>query len=143
VKKIKLLRDTGLFDDSPLAIGDVHVRPIDVAAKLLFKHWRYNKGDKDVALLRVVAEGTRNGAKIQKVIELVDRFDPARSISAMARTTGYTACAAARLLANGEMREFGIIPPEFLVRSEKYSNFIYDYLRKRGVHWADIGKKLL
>ena len=51
----------------------------------------------------------------------------------MARTTGYTATSALRLLASGLYNEVGISPPEFIGRIPKCADFILAELGKRNV----------
>ena len=51
----------------------------------------------------------------------------------MARTTGYTATAALRLLAAGLYNEPGIAPPELIGRTCGPFDFIIRCLRERGV----------
>jgi lysine 6-dehydrogenase len=46
---------------------------------------------------------------------MVDRFDEERGVTSMARTTGYTAAIVARMVARGEIREKGVLPPETAV----------------------------
>jgi saccharopine dehydrogenase-like NADP-dependent oxidoreductase len=51
----------------------------------------------------------------------------------MARTTGYTATMAVRLLAKGLFRETGVIPPEVVGRDEACVGFLLDGLAERSV----------
>lgn len=51
----------------------------------------------------------------------------------MARTTGYTATAAVHALARGLWSRPGVAPPELLGRERPCFDFIFDYLRDRGI----------
>jgi saccharopine dehydrogenase-like NADP-dependent oxidoreductase len=51
----------------------------------------------------------------------------------MARTTGYTATAAVRMLAEGWYNEPGITPPELIGRYKEPCDFMIDCLRQRHV----------
>jgi saccharopine dehydrogenase-like NADP-dependent oxidoreductase len=64
---------------------------------------------------------------------MFDRADAQTGISSMARTTGYTATAAVRMLVEGLFDDHGIIPPEFLGRRPECVDFIIDNLAERGV----------
>ena len=46
------------------------------------------------------------------MFHLLDRYDRATGTTSMARTTGYTCTAVARLVASGGYRRAGISPPE-------------------------------
>jgi saccharopine dehydrogenase-like NADP-dependent oxidoreductase len=51
----------------------------------------------------------------------------------MARTTGYTATAAARMLIEGLYKEPGIAPPELIGRHKEPCDFMLRHLRERQV----------
>jgi hypothetical protein len=51
----------------------------------------------------------------------------------MARTTGYTATVAVRMLAAGLYRERGISPPELVGRHQACVDFMLSGLEERGV----------
>ena len=51
----------------------------------------------------------------------------------MARTTGYTATAAANLFLDGLFKEKGVFPPELVGKHENCFNYILDYLKSRNV----------
>ena len=66
-------------------------------------------------------------------LNLLDRYDPATKTTSMARTTGYTATAAVRLVASGGFTRKGISPPEFIGRTPGGWEFIRAELAKRNV----------
>jgi saccharopine dehydrogenase-like NADP-dependent oxidoreductase len=51
----------------------------------------------------------------------------------MARTTGYTATVAARMLATGLYDQTGISPPEFVGRHQECVDFMLEGLAERGL----------
>ena len=55
----------------------------------------------------------------------------------MARTTGYTATAAARMLLAGLYTRKGVSPPEYIGFDEKCTRFILDDLSQRGVIYKE------
>ena len=55
----------------------------------------------------------------------------------MARTTGYTCTAAARLIIKGMFDRKGICPPEFLGQKEEVYNALIEDLWKRNVILKD------
>jgi hypothetical protein len=69
------------------------------------------------------------------VIELLDRYDETTHTSSMARTTGYTATAAVRLIAEGLYKQPGIIPPEKIGREHRCVEFMLKNLAERKVFY--------
>ena len=131
--KIQLLRDIGFFSPEAIEIDGATIRPIDLATSLLFPMWQMHDGDEDFTFLRVVVDGHDGVQPVRLRYEMLDRFDRRTGTSSMARTTGYTATMAARLMADGGVDETGIIPPERIGRSSDDVEFILAGLRERGV----------
>ena len=51
----------------------------------------------------------------------------------MARTTGYTATAAANMFLDGLFSEKGVFPPELVGKHEQCFNYFINYLKERNV----------
>jgi saccharopine dehydrogenase-like NADP-dependent oxidoreductase len=134
-ERMRMLRETGFFSDEPITIGNQHVRPLDVTARLLFDAWQYQQNERDLTAMRVIVEGAERGAHVRYVYDLLDRYDDATGISSMARTTGYTCTAAVRLLAAGRYADTGITPPERLGSDATRFDFIFDDLARHGVRY--------
>jgi saccharopine dehydrogenase-like NADP-dependent oxidoreductase len=113
------------------------VRPIDLTARLLFPMWHLPAGEGDLTVMQVVIDGHQAGARVRYTYDLLDRFDHAAGVHSMARTTGYTATVALRLLAEGKYTRHGVIPPEFLAREEGCVPFLLAGLAQRGVHYHE------
>ena len=135
VKYIKVLRETGFFSNDPLLVNGKQVRPLDVTAKLLFPVWELKKGEEDYTMLRVIIKGKENGADKRYTYNLFDRFDKETNTTSMARTTGYTCTAIAKLFSKGKITHKGICPPEFIGVEKENFEFILDYLTERGVQY--------
>jgi lysine 6-dehydrogenase len=106
------LRDSGFLATEPIAIGGQQVAPLQVTAKLLFDQWRLQPGERDQTVMQVVVEGERGGQRVRHTYDLLDFYDAANDVTSMARTTGYTCTAVARLVAASTFRQPGICPPE-------------------------------
>lgn len=132
-ERIRMLRETGFFSETPIDVDGVSVRPIDVATRLLFPMWQMGEGDEDITIMRIVVEGQGPKGSVRTTYDLVDRYDRATGTTAMARTTGYTATTAVRMLAAGLWSEAGVIPPERLGRDVACTEFILAGLRERGI----------
>jgi lysine 6-dehydrogenase len=64
---------------------------------------------------------------------LFDRMDDRTGTSSMARTTGYTCTAVARLVLEGGFSRAGIIAPEMVAAEGDCFDRVLGYLRERGV----------
>lgn len=129
------LRDAGFFATSALHVGGTSVTPREVTSRLLFPHWAYAEGERDVTILRVEVTGVgRDGSPSARRWLLVDRPDEARTgrLSSMARTTGFPAAIVARWLSEGVLREPGTHPPESLGMHGLAAPML-DALAQRGV----------
>ncbi|MEE2902210.1 MAG: saccharopine dehydrogenase C-terminal domain-containing protein [Myxococcota bacterium] len=133
IDKMKVLRDGGFFDTEPVEIKGQRIRPIDLTCKLLFRSWKLEEGEADLTVMKVIIEGIRDGERKRFTYDLLDHYDSETKTHSMARTTGYTATAAVRLLANKLYNEPGVCPPEFLGKHEECVRFMLDELAKRNV----------
>ena len=88
-------------------------------------------------VMKVFVEGERDGQKLRHSFDLVDHYDPKTETHSMARTTGYTATMAIRLLAEGLYTEKGVIPPELIGQHKECVDFMLAGLRERGVVYQE------
>lgn len=141
IEKMILLRETGLFGTEPVEVGPadarVRVRPVDLTSKLLFPMWKLQPGEADVTVLRVIIEGSKLGKKTRWTYDLFDTYDAQTNVHSMARTTGYTATAAVRMLAKGLFTDAGVFPPELIGLREPCVTFLRKELEERGVIYRE------
>lgn len=137
IEKMAVFRATGLFDTEEIEIGGTRIRPLDFTARLLFPRWKLRAGEGDLTVMQVVVEGEKNGSDIRHQYDLLDRYDTATDTHSMARTTGYTATMAIRMLAAGLYDRKGISPPEFVGRNPDCVKFMLEGLARRGVIYRD------
>jgi saccharopine dehydrogenase-like NADP-dependent oxidoreductase len=128
---MRVLRETGFFSKEPIEIRGQTIRPLDLSARLLFPMWKLGEQEEEFTVMRVSVEGPAR----TYTYDLLDRYDAATQTSSMARTTGYTATGAARLVLEGGYRHPGISPPEYLGKSEENFRFMLKHLADRGVHY--------
>ena len=132
---MKLFCDTGLFSQRPVRVGEQEVVPRDLTSALLFQHWEMREGDEDITVMRVMAEGMKDHRKVIFAAALHDEYDRNEGIHSMARTTGYAATSAVRLMASGKLGLKGIITPEDLGRKPELAQFMLEEQEKRGVSY--------
>ena len=130
---MRVLRDAGFFSKDPIDIQGNSIRPIDLTSRLLFPLWQLGDDEEEFTVMLVEMEGFENGENSRVRYVLYDRFDTKTRISSMARTTGYTCCAVARLIASGRFSRKGICPPEYVGREEGCFREVIRFLESRGV----------
>ena len=131
IELMRVLRHAGYFSKDPVAVGGVTVRPLDVTSQLLFPKWTFEEEEADLTVMRVLAEGTRDGRRVRHTWDLFDRYDPVTKLRSMPRTTGYAATSMAVLLLRGAYREPGVHPPELLSRVPGLVDaFLAEYARR-------------
>jgi saccharopine dehydrogenase-like NADP-dependent oxidoreductase len=133
IEIMKIFRESGFFSEEQIEINGKNIKPLEVTSKLLFNQWKLNEGDEDITVLKVVIEGIKDGKKYRYTYDMVDRYDKEKGITSMARTTGYTCTATARLVLKGVFDRKGICPPEFLGQKEEVYNALIEDLWKRNV----------
>ncbi len=133
-QNIMVLKESGFFDTEEMEINGASIRPLDFTSKILFEEWKLNPGDKEFTAMMVRIKGIDGGKEKEITYHLLDRFHEETQISSMARTTGYTATAAANLILEGRYGRIGINPPEYLGESGKENfEFILKYLQERDI----------
>jgi lysine 6-dehydrogenase len=141
-ERVRALRDSGFFAETPVRAGDTLVRPIELSAALLFEAWRYVPGEADLTVMQVVVEGRGPRGRERHRYDLLDRADPQTGLSSMARTTGFTCSAAVRLVASGAYARAGVTPPETLGGVAGCARSIFADLERRGVRFRHEEKAL-
>ncbi len=130
---MRIFRDAGFLNLTPIQVKDASVRPIDVTASLLSPQWMYGQDEADLTVMRLVISGEEDRKPATYTYDLYDEYDPATGTLSMARTTGYTCTAVARLVLDGDYSQKGICPPEFVGRADGCRERVEEYLEDRGV----------
>jgi len=131
---MKVFRDSGFFSDEEIIINNLPIRPVDLTSKLLFKHWKPQKNEDEFTIMKLVIKGKEADKAKEYIYTIFDRFDSESGISSMARTTGYTCTAVARLLLEDNLRNKGISPPEYIGAIPGYSDRILNMLRQKNIN---------
>ena len=133
VERIRALRDSGFFATEEVEIRGRKVRPLDFTSAVLFKQWRLHEEDDEFTVMRIIVEGEEGGRAKHIQYDLFDRRDRATGFSSMARTTGFPAAAAARLVLDGKFGRKGVCPPELIGADEAAFRAVLDELAARNV----------
>jgi lysine 6-dehydrogenase len=134
--KVRLLFDLGLTDMKPIEVDGKRVIPRHLLIQRLEAVLPWEKDD--VVLLRVEARGKgarekgikRSSGQRMITYELVDYADRRSGLTAMERTTGFSAAVVALMLGRGEVGCAGAFTGENCVPSAAYIN----ELRERGLN---------
>ena len=113
------------------------IRPIDFTARLLFPKWKLKEEEVDITVMKVVVEGRKDGRKVRYTYDLLDKYDPATRTHSMARTTGYTATVALRMIADGLYTHKGITVPEYIGKQAECVEYMLKGLKARGVFYRE------
>jgi len=128
-ERIKLLKALGFFDEKPVKVGDFNVSPRRVAARLLESRLTMPKVE-DVVIMRIEVTGIKKGKKVARTF---DMFDKKRGVTAMARTTAYTASIVAQLVAKKIVKDKGVVPPEKLGMNPSFHGKFLSEVKKRNI----------
>ena len=131
--QILTLKKAGFLDETPMDLKGRRISPKDFTAKILLDDWQLNPGDREFTIMRVTIEGDCDGKPLEIEYELYDEYDTETQITSMARTTGYTATAAASMIMEGHFTNKGVLPPESIGENAECFDFIMDYLEKRDI----------
>ncbi len=142
IEKIVTLRETGFFDKNKIAVNGAKIRPLDLTAQLLFQKWKLNRNDKDLTVMRIIVEGKKAEKKLRYTFELLDRHDSSTNTHSMARTTGYTATLALRMIAQGLYDRKGLSAPEFIGQRPECVRYMLRGLENRGVVYKEIAETI-
>lgn len=129
IEYVRVLRDAGFLSADPIRVRGVEVRPIDLTAALLLPQWRLEPAEPEFTLMEVVVR-TNDRAVTYR---LYDTTEEKTGFSSMARTTGYTATAAARLILRGQFTRKGICPPEYMSAAPGCFDSVLSHLAARRV----------
>jgi saccharopine dehydrogenase-like NADP-dependent oxidoreductase len=135
IEHIRLLRDSGFFSKEPVRVGEASIRPLDLTARILFPIWTFGEGEEDITVMTVEVSGEEEGTARTYRYSLFDRYDPETGTSSMARTTGYTCTAVARLVLDGLFGRHGVTPPEGLGAEEGIFEAVLNDLKAHNVEY--------
>jgi saccharopine dehydrogenase-like NADP-dependent oxidoreductase len=135
IEHMRLLRDTGFFSKEPIQVGQASVRPLDLTARILFPLWAFGEGEEDITVMTVDLRGEEEGKPRSYHYSLFDRYDSESGTSSMARTTGYTCTAVARLVLGGAVARRGVIPPERLCQDRGIFEAVLEDLKAHRIEY--------
>ena len=134
VEYVQVLKQSGFFDTTEIEINGNKVSPLEVTSKVLFNEWKLGDTEEEITVMRITLKGENLAGKIEEVVyTLHDQYCRETNTSSMARTTGYTAAAAANILLENKFSEKGVFPPELVGKHEVCFYYFLSYLEQRNI----------
>ena len=143
VEYVRVLKESGFLDQDTINVNGMEVSKMDFTCKMLFKEWKLEENEEEITVMRVRLIGeNESGEKEEITYHLHDEFCTKTNTSSMARTTGYTATAAANLFLEGIFKEKGVFPPELVGKHKTCFDYFMTYLKERNIHYKKSVRKI-
>ncbi len=137
VEYVRVLKESGFFSEDKVEVNGSQVSPLDFTSKILFNEWKLGETEEELTVMRVTVKGENANGQVEEVVyNLHDEYCKDTETSSMARTTGYTATAAANLFLDGLFAEKGVFPPELVGKHEACFKYFLNYLKERNIHYV-------
>ncbi len=143
IDEMRAMKAAGDFDKTLVDAGGGNMRTrVSITAEKLEPELRLKSGEKDITIMRVSVTGQLDGQEVTFAWDLYDEHDGTNH--SMARTTGYSATMAARMLLQGGFDIGpGVVLPEILGANHPAAiDFMLRGLATRGVVYKPTGPGL-
>jgi saccharopine dehydrogenase-like NADP-dependent oxidoreductase len=136
VEYIRVLKESGFLSKKKVDVNGKQVSPMEFTSKILFKEWKLGETEKEFTIMRVTLRGKNTSGQQEEIVyNMYDEYCEETGTSSMARTTGYTATAAANMFLEGLFSGKGVFPPELVGKHEACFDYILAYLEERSIHY--------
>ena len=132
VEKVKLLRELGFFGEEPVTVLGAEVMPKLVSARIFEKSLTMPEVG-DLLAMMIEVSGVKDGEKKGFRYHVLEYHDHESGVSAMARTTAYTASIVAGILVDGGIKMKGVIPMEKLGADHQFVKKVFKEHGKRDI----------
>ena len=99
------------LSDEPLAGLPCEISPHQWMAKLMEPQLQYKANEKDLAVMRDVFVGVKDGKKKKMTCDLLIERDLKTGLLAMSLGVGYPASIVAQMIGRGEIQKRGVLSP--------------------------------
>lgn len=142
IEIMRIMRETGFFNKEVIDVNGIQISPLEFTSKLLFPKWKLEEGEADITIMKIIVAGVKGSDEIRYTWDLFDTYDPVTKVHSMARTTGYTATMAVRMVASGLYSKKGVSAPEYIGKESTCVDFILNGLKQRGVIYNESLEKI-
>jgi saccharopine dehydrogenase-like NADP-dependent oxidoreductase len=122
--KVTILKEMGLLSREPVVVDGAQVVPKKLLDVLLYPRVRLGEDERDITVFRVEALGEKEGRPRKYKIKMVDRYDEVLGFTSMARTTSFTGAIVARMIARGDLKASGVLPPEQVITGPLFDRLV-------------------
>jgi lysine 6-dehydrogenase len=137
VEYVKVLKESGFFDTEKVEVNGTLISPMEFTSQILFNEWKLGETEEEITVFRVSIKGENTkGERMEVVYSMHDEYCAETETSSMARTTGYTATAAANLFLEGLFSEKGVFPPELVGKHKVCFDYFLNYLEERNITYV-------
>ena len=105
------LKKLGFLSEDPVEGLEGTVSPMDFMEKHLGPQLAYQDDEKDLIAMINIFEGLQGNKKMRFTSSMLIERDLDTGILAMSKGVAYTACIVAKMIANGEIKEKGVLSP--------------------------------
>ncbi len=116
--KFKTMIDLGLCSSEEITANYANITPRSVFAELLTKHLPADEPDYVLIQLEFIGEKDNEMKRLR--YDIVDKFDETTNLSAMMRTTAFSASIIAQMTARGDVKLRGATPQEKAIDADKF-----------------------
>ena len=139
IEYINVLKKSGFFNEEHIVVNGISISPLEFSSKILFNEWKLGDTEEEITVMRITLKGTNKIGESKTIVyNLHDEYCTKTNASSMARTTGFTATAAANLFLDGLFSEKGVFPPELIGKHENCFHYFLDYLKERNVIYTKV-----
>jgi lysine 6-dehydrogenase len=131
-ERVRFLDECGLLSREPIAFDGGEIVPFEAFSRIIHPRVRLEEGEHDITVLRVKVRGEKDGSAVTYEFNMVDRYDPEKGVTSMAKTTSYTAAIVARMIGSEEVDVKGYVGAGKAVRGELFKKLLEE-LDERGV----------
>ena len=125
-QRIRVLTEMGLTSTKPVRVGSVDVSPREFLLRCAPPP---DVKVKDVAGVTVEVKGEEQRERVSRTFTVVHGYQEKYGVSALAYLTGVPLSIASQMLARGDIREKGVLPPELAIKPQPF----IAQLARRGV----------
>ena len=127
------LKECGMLDLEPVDFKSQRISPREFLLSRITPRLKAGPGETDICVMYNTVIGRRNNRRVRIEYHMWDAADKKNNISSMMRVTGFPVAIAARMIAQGSIRQKGIVAPEDAIDGDLYPEFIRQ-LRKRRIN---------
>ncbi|MCB9907377.1 MAG: saccharopine dehydrogenase NADP-binding domain-containing protein [Planctomycetes bacterium] len=135
IEIMRIFRETGLFGKKLIQVDGQTVSPLAMTQALLFPKWKFEPGEEDLTVMRIVVSGELGGKPTTLRWDLFEPYSHSEQATSMSRTTALPCTLMARMLLAGKVQKPGVYAPEQLATIPGLVDTMLAGLASRGIEY--------